>query len=459
MAEEYNIELQRLYLEFLVSDHELFVRCNSILEDVYFDRGVRESVKFVREYADEYGAVPEIMQIKAKTGLDLQDIGKAGSDHRKWFLDDFEKFCRHKALERAILASTDKLEKKEYGAVEELIKNAVQIGLAKELGTNYWEDPAARLQRIMEKKGGTSTGWTTVDHHLYGGFNRGELNIFAGGSGAGKSLFLQNLALNWVEKGYNVLYVSLELSEDLCGMRLDSMLTGYSTKELFKNMDDVSLKIAMKSKKSGKLQLVQLPNGINVNDLKAYIKEYQIQNNITVDCVLLDYLDLMNPAKVKISSDNISQKDKHVSEELRNFAMEGDYLFATASQLNRGAVDEVEFDHSHIAGGLSKIQTADNVVGIFSSRAMRERGRVQIQFMKTRSSSGVGNKVDLGFDVDSLRIRDLEDDEDDAETHTGNGLYAALSKTDGAKETTSKPTPQSTVTNGDTLKAMLRRTE
>jgi archaellum biogenesis ATPase FlaH len=459
MAEEYNIELQRLYLEFLVSDHELFVRCNSILDDVYFDRGVRESVKFVREYADEYGAVPEIMQIKAKTGLDLQDIGKAGSDHRKWFLDDFEKFCRHKALERAILASTDKLEKKEYGAVEELIKNAVQIGLAKELGTNYWEDPAARLQRIMEKKGGTSTGWTTVDHHLYGGFNRGELNIFAGGSGAGKSLFLQNLALNWVEKGYNVLYVSLELSEDLCGMRLDSMLTGYSTKELFKNMDDVSLKIAMKSKKSGKLQLVQLPNGINVNDLKAYIKEYQIQNNITVDCVLLDYLDLMNPAKVKISSDNISQKDKHVSEELRNFAMEGDYLFATASQLNRGAVDEVEFDHSHIAGGLSKIQTADNVVGIFSSRAMRERGRVQIQFMKTRSSSGVGNKVDLGFDVDSLRIRDLEDDEDDAETHTGNGLYAALSKTDGAKETTSKPTPQSTVTNGDTLKAMLRRTE
>jgi replicative DNA helicase len=459
MAEEYNIELQRLYLEFLVSDHELFVRCNSILDEVYFDRGVRESVKFVREYADEYGAVPEIMQIKAKTGLDLQDIGKAGSDHRKWFLDDFEKFCRHKALERAILASTDKLEKKEYGAVEELIKNAVQIGLAKELGTNYWEDPAGRLQRIMEKKGGTSTGWTTVDHHLYGGFNRGELNIFAGGSGAGKSLFLQNLALNWVEKGYNVIYVSLELSEDLCGMRLDSMHTGYSTKELFKNKDDVALKIAMKGKKSGKLQLVQLPNGINVNDLKAYIKEYQIQNNITVDCVLLDYLDLMNPAKVKISSDNISQKDKHVSEELRNFAMEGDYLFATASQLNRGAVDEVEFDHSHIAGGLSKIQTADNVVGIFSSRAMRERGRVQIQFMKTRSSSGVGNKVDLGFDVDSLRIRDLEDDEDDAETHTGNGLYAALSKTDGAKETTSKPNPQSTVTNGDTLKAMLRRTE
>ena len=456
MAEEYNVELQKLFLEFLVSDHDLFVRCNSILSERYFDRAIRDSVKFVREYVDNYGSVPERKQIKAKTGLDLQDIGPAGEDHRKWFLDDFEKFCRHKALEIAILQSTDKLEKKEYGAVEELIKNAVQIGLAKELGTNYWEDPAGRLQRVMEKKGGTSTGWTTVDYPLYGGFNRGELNIFAGGSGAGKSLFLQNLALNWAEKGYNVLYVSLELSEDLCGTRLDSMLTGYGTKEIFKNKDDVALKIAMKGKKYGGLQIVQLPNGINVNDLKAYIKEYQIQNKLTIDCVLLDYLDLMNPAKVKISSDNISQKDKHVSEELRNFAMEGDYLFATASQLNRGAVDEVEFDHSHIAGGLSKIQTADNVIGIFSSRAMRERGRVQIQFMKTRSSSGVGQKVDLHFDIDCLRIRDLEEDEDDAETHTSNGLYDKLSKSSPSDNI---PKAERAINNGDKLKAILKRSE
>lgn len=458
MAEEYNTELQKLFLEFLVSDHELFVRCNSILDEAYFDRGIRESVKFVREYADEYGSVPEIKQIKAKTGLELQDIGKAGEEHRKWFLDDFEKFCRHKALEIAILKSTDKLERKEYGAVEELIRNAVQIGLAKELGTNYWENPLARLQRIMERKGGTSTGWTTVDYHLYGGFNRGELNIFAGGSGAGKSLFLQNLALNWAEKGYNVIYVSLELSEDLCGMRLDSMLTGLQTKELLKKMDEVALKVSMKGKKSGKLQIVQLPNGINVNDLRAYIKEYQIQNDIKVDAVLLDYLDLMLPAKVKISADNVFLKDKHVSEELRNFAMEGDYLFATASQLNRGAVDEVEFDHSHIAGGLSKIQTADNVIGIFSSRAMRESGRVQIQFMKTRSSSGVGQKVDLAFNIDSLRITDLEEDDDDAEVATSNSLYNKLAKKATDTETKVDKTERA-VNNADKLKAILRRSE
>ena len=86
-------------------------------------------------------------------------------------------------------------------------------------------------------------------------------------------------------------------------------------------------------------------------------------------------------------------------------------VFVTAAQLNRGAVEEVEFDHSHISGGLSKIQTADNVFGIFTSRAMRERGRYQIQLMKTRSSSGVGMKIDLEFNIDSLRITDLAEED------------------------------------------------
>ena len=78
----------------------------------------------------------------------------------------------------------------------------------------------------------------------------------------------------------------------------------------------------------------------------------------------------------------------------------------TASQLNRSAVEEVEFDHSHIAGGISKINTADNVFGIFTSRAMRERGKYQIQCMKSRSSTGVGQKIDLDYNIETMRITD-----------------------------------------------------
>ncbi len=128
------------------------------------------------------------------------------------------------------------------------------------------------------------------------------------------------------------------------------------------------------------------------------------------DVVLIDYLDLMMPAQRKVPPSDLFIKDKFVSEELTK-SDRPELTSAKASQLNRGAVEEIEFDHSHIAGGISKIQTADNVVGIFTSTAMRERGRYQIQFMKTRSSAGVGQKVDLAFDIAGLRITDLPEDE------------------------------------------------
>jgi replicative DNA helicase len=154
-----------------------------------------------------------------------------------------------------------------------------------------------------------------------------------------------------------------------------------------------------------------MPSGKNCNDLRSYLKEYEVKTGKKPDILLVDYLDLMMPLSVKVSPSDLFVKDKYVSEELRNLAMETQCVVVTAAQLNRSAVEEIEFDHSHISGGLSKIQTADNVIGIFTSRAMRERGRYQIQFMKTRSSSGVGQKVDLEFDVDTLRIKDLGEEE------------------------------------------------
>jgi hypothetical protein len=112
------------------------------------------------------------------------------------------------------------------------------------------------------------------------------------------------------------------------------------------------------------------------------------------------------PVTAKVSPNDLFIKDKYVSEELRNLAKELNVIFVTASQLNRSAVEEIEFDHSHIAGGISKINTADNVFGIFTSRSMKDQGRYQIQLMKTRSSSGVGQKIELAFDRETLRITD-----------------------------------------------------
>ena len=282
----------------------------------------------------------------------------------------------------------------------------MQISLLRDMGVDYFDDPRARLMHLKTSNGQASTGWPVLDQKLYGGFNRGELNIFAGGSGSGKSLFMQNLSVNWILAGMSGIYVTLELSENLSAMRIDSMVTDTSTKEIFKDLDNVEMKVKMKQKASGQLRIKYMPAQSTVNDLRAYCKELQIQTGMKLDFLCVDYLDLLMPVSAKVSPSDLYVKDKYVSEELRNLAKELDILFVTASQLNRSAVEEIEFDHSHISGGISKINTADNVFGIFTSRSMRERGQYQIQLMKTRSSSGVGQKVELAFNVDTLRITD-----------------------------------------------------
>jgi hypothetical protein len=217
---------------------------------------------------------------------------------------------------------------------------------------------------------------------------------------------MMNIALSWLQAGLSGVYISLELSEELCALRTDAMLAGMSTKEIRKDIDQTELKVKLVSKKAGQYRIKALPAQSNINDIRSYIKEVQVQTGLKVDFVMCDYLDLLMPVSAKVSPNDLFVKDKYVSEELRNLAKELNVLFVTASQLNRSAVEEIEFDHSHISGGISKINTADNVFGIFTSRAMRERGKYQIQCMKSRSSTGVGQKIDLDYNIETMRITD-----------------------------------------------------
>ena len=449
---DYGYDIQKVYLEMMMTDAESFIRCQTVFDESAFDRRLQPAAKFLNEYVTEHNAMPTFDMVTAATGVDLKDPGQLQENHYDWLLEEFETFSRHKALESAILKSADLLEQGEYGPVEDLVKKAVQIGLQKDLGTDYFADPRARLEAIKDKNGQVTTGWDSLDKKLFGGFNRGELNIFAGGSGAGKSLFLANLGVNWALAGMNVLYLTLELSENLVSMRVDSMVTDIPTRDIFKSLEDVEMKVKMIGKKSGAFQVKYMPSGKTPNDIRSYVKEFEIKTGKKVDVLLIDYLDLLMPNGAKVSAENLFIKDKYVSEELRNLAMELNTVFVTAAQLNRGAVEEIEFDHSHISGGLSKIQTADNVIGIFTSRAMRERGRYQIQLMKTRSSSGVGAKVDLEFDVDSLRIRDLADDEDYQEfSKRKSTVYENLKRTTGTPGDSSPSETQDDPTQGDTV--------
>jgi KaiC/GvpD/RAD55 family RecA-like ATPase len=460
-VKNYSADLQKLFVQFMMTDPQLFTRIMGIVDDRHFDREVREVVKYIISYSNEYQSMPTVEMIKAETGQVIEILDNI-EQHSDWFIDEFETFCRHKAIERAIVNSADLLEEGRYGEVETTIKDAVQIGLTRSLGTDYFDDPRKRLEHLKDNNGQITTGWKDLDNKLYGGINRGEVTIFAGGSGSGKSLFMQNLCLNWAQMGMNVVYVTLELSEELSAMRIDAMVTDRSTRRIFKELDDVELQVKTVGKKSGMLRIKYLSSGSTINDIRSYLKELQIVTGKTVDCVCVDYLDLVMPITKKVSPSDLFIKDKYVTEEMRNFSMETQTIFVTASQLNRSAVEEIEFDHSHIAGGISKIQTADNVIGIFTSNAMRERGQYQLQLLKTRSSSGVGSKINLVFDRDSLRISDSDLDDDDLAVGTQDSQTSKVMDTLKRKSTitgsndTSSAIPPEKSESAINLRAMVK---
>lgn len=411
MLKEYTPDIQKLFLEMMLADAQSYVRVQNIYNPLNFDRSLKPVADFIKEHSDKYKTLPDISQVTAATGVKLTQVTELNEGHYEWFMAEFESFTKRQELERAILKAADMLEKGSFDPVEKIIKDAVQISLTKDMGTDYFADPKARIEKYFDNGGQVSTGWPQLDRIMYGGFSRGELNIFAGGSGSGKSLVMMNMALNWLQQGLSGVYITLELSEELASLRTDAMLTDMSTKDIRKDIESAELRVKMSARKCGQYRVKYLPAQSNINDVRSYLKEVQLQTGIKVDFIMVDYLDLLMPVSAKVSPNDLFVKDKYVSEELRNLAKELGVLLVTASQLNRSAVEEIEFDHSHISGGISKINTADNVFGIFTSRAMRERGRYQIQCMKSRSSTGVGQKIDLEYNMETMRISDLGEDE------------------------------------------------
>ena len=400
---------QKLLIDVLMSSEDMFTRCQNILKASYWSAQFRPAMRFILEYVNKNKALPKIQQLNAETNGNFEIIADLNTFHVEAFLKEIEEFCKNRALAEAVVAGMDLIKKGNYGELEKRIKDAVLISLVSDVGTNYFADPRARLMAIKANNGQVSTGWKTVDQKLYGGINKGEITIWCAGSGVGKSLFLQNICLQLVKQHLNVIYISLELSEGLSSMRIDSMLTGISTTDIFKKIDDVELKVVQAGRNSGSLHVKQMPQGSTTNDIKAYLKAYEIETGKRPDAVVVDYLDLLYPNNKKINPSDLFIKDKFVTEELRGLAVERKIICQTASQLNRGSINEQEHDQSMIAGGISKIHTADNVISIYATQAMKERGQYQVQFLKTRSSSGVGSKLFLGFDPETLRIFDIED--------------------------------------------------
>lgn len=404
-----NNKKQRLILEYLVSSPDVFAICSSILEPKYFDPELRKAMQFLKIYYEEHNAIPDTDQIEVESDIVIK-TRVITRDQFDYCCTEVESFCKQSAMKEAILASVDLLEKDDFGAIETNIKKAVTVSLNKDLGVDFFEEARATLTRLLSVGTTISTGWKDVDDVLFGGIKRKELILFSAGSGGGKSITMQNLGLNLVAQGLNVLYISLELSEELLAERMAFLLSGISKLQMKEKFEEMLYSISEFStnKTPGKMIFKQMPAGSNVNHLKSFLKEYELRYGHIPDAIITDYLDLMNPTD-KVSADNVFEKDKRVAEDLRNLGVEYNLISITASQLNRSSVTADVINHSHIAGGISKINTADTYITIMLSDTLKSAGEIGFSYQKTRNSDGVGKMTYLRWNVKNLQITDKPD--------------------------------------------------
>lgn len=319
-------------------------------------------------------------------------------------MDDFPKFCKKMAVANAVTKAASFVNNDEYDAMLSVINEAMKVELKKDYGLDYATSPKERLQSYLQNRGNLSIGFTSIDES-YSMVGKGDLIIFVAQSGGGKSLMLQNLSvIGWLE-GKSVVYLTMELSQELCAMRMDAMLLDQPTKSILKNLD--ATEIAIKNKENnGLLNIKQFPAQVTTGVIRRYLDDYISATNRDIDVLVVDYLDLVSPM-AKVGVGDTFNKDKHTSEELRNMANELGSVLITASQLNRTAQDAFDdLNHSHIAGGISKINTADMVLAIISDDTRRAQGIMELQALKVRNGAGVGRRVKLAYNEFSMRISD-----------------------------------------------------
>lgn len=408
------LQKQSLLLSYLISDQTLFTKVSPILNTKYFDPSIRQSITFIKDYFEQYKSAPNSDQIKAETGSGVETRPTMSQAELRYAEDQLESFCKEKAIEHAILASPALLAEGKHGEIEKLIRDAITVGLQRNIGTDYFHDPEARLKLLSLNNKPTPTGFIDLDENLGGGINRKEMIIFAAPPGVGKSLTMANLAKNLLKQSLDVVYITLELSEEIVAKRFDSMFSGISQIDLLKNITKTSIEVKRQAEAHGKLTIKRMPESTtNANHIRAYLKEYEITYGKLPDALVIDYMDLMC-SNQQISAENQFIRDKFISEELRSIANEFNLMMITASQLNRGSQQLESMDdlsQAHIAGGISKVNTTDNLVAIMQNAAMKARSEMLFKLLKTRSSNGVGNQFMMTFNPSTLILQGFTKDD------------------------------------------------
>lgn len=402
-------------LSHLVFDQTYFTKVWPYMDSEYFEHGPAKNVfNLFKNHVNEYHSVPSINALNiALDNSSLSEIehdsahklisalNNSPEDH-SWLVKETEKYVQQKAMYNATsqiieIQSNAELPKEkqnrkmpDVGAIPDIMRKALSISFDSYVGHDWMDDYEARWLSYLNKARKVPFKLNILNKITKGGAETGTLNVIMAGVNVGKSLGLCSLAADYLQTGHNVLYISMEMAEEVCAKRIDANMLDVSLDDI----DDGNVSYAEYKGKMekwrekttlGRLVIKQYPTGgANANTFRALLNELKLKKNFVPSVIMIDYLGICGSCRMKVYTENSYTLVKAIAEELRAFAVESETVLWTAAQVGRAAWDASDMNMSDIAESAGLPATADFMLAAIETEELAQAGQQLIKQIKSR---------------------------------------------------------------------------
>lgn len=401
-------------------------------EDYFLDNVDKLIFRHVAEFVNKYNTAPTIQAIDLSLQEDknieeteyseamdrLGTFDTTSDAESTWLIDQTEKFCKDRAIFNSIAKAVHIIEGKDKNlsqdAIPEILQQALAVSFDTNVGHDYLEDAEERYDyynRVEEK---IPFDLDLLNKITRGGIPKKTLSVVMAPTGVGKSIFLCHHAANVLSQGKNVLYITLEMSEERIAERIDANLLDITLDNLkdTPKTQFVSAVQRIREKCQGKLIIKEYPTAsAHVGHFRALLSELKIKKNFVPDVIIVDYINLCASSRLKMSSANANSYTlvKSVAEELRGLMVEVNAQGFSATQVNRGGIDNSDVDMTDVSESMGLVHTLDFFIALIQDEAMESSDQALIKQLKNRFGKiNVLRRFMVGLNKDKMKFYDLE---------------------------------------------------
>ena len=335
-----------------------------------------------------------------------------------WLITETEKFCQDKAIYNAIMDSVgildDKKSLRTKGEIPKLLSDALGVSFDNHVGHDYTEDSDSRYDSYHKVESKLRFDLDLFNKITKGGLPVKTLNIALAGTGVGKSLFMCHMAASSLSQGQNVLYITLEMSEEKIAERIDANLLDVSMSNLHTlSKQDYNSKFeTLKSKTHGKLIIKEYPTAAaSALHFRSLSNELQLKKSFKPDIIFIDYLNICTSARVKPGSNmNSYSYIKSIAEELRGLAVELNVPIVSATQTTRSGFTNSDPGLEDTSESFGLPATADFMFALITNEELEGLGQIMVKQLKNRyNDPSYYKRFVIGIDRDKMRLYDAEE--------------------------------------------------